>query len=63
MQVISVSMEIFFLQKVRSWNEEGRETVPLVEVVELLAPCILHLENRTGEKIITIIIRKGLDLY
>ncbi len=31
--------------------------------MELLIPCILHLENRIGEKIITIIIRKGLDAY
>jgi hypothetical protein len=35
----------------------------LVEVVELLIPCILHLENWIGEKIITMILRKGLDPY
>jgi hypothetical protein len=28
--------------------------------VELLIPCILHLENRVGEKMITIILRKAL---
>jgi len=62
---VSVSMEkyIFFLERVRMWKAEGRESVPLVEVVELLIPCILHLENRIGEKIITIILRKGLDCY
>jgi hypothetical protein len=43
----------FDLEKVRQWNLDGRETVPLVEVVvELLFPCILHLENHVGEKII-----------
>jgi hypothetical protein len=31
--------------------------------VELLIPCILHLENRVGEKVITIILWKALDDY
>jgi hypothetical protein len=61
----SVSMEryIAFLEQVRKWHEMGRDTVPLVEVIELLIPCILHLENRIGEKIVTIILRMGLDVY
>ena len=51
----SVELEkcIAVLEKVKEWKAQGRETVPLVEVVELLIPCILHLENRVGEKIIT----------
>jgi hypothetical protein len=52
---------ICMLQKVRNWQAEGTEKVPLVEVVELLIPCILHLENRIGEKMITIILRKALN--
>jgi hypothetical protein len=62
---MSIAMEkyIFFLENVRKWNNEGRDTAPLVEVIELLIPCILHLENRIGEKILTIILRKGLDAY
>jgi len=36
-------------------------TVPLVEVVKLIIPCILHLENRVGEKIVTSILRHALD--
>jgi hypothetical protein len=62
---VSTSMEkyISFLERVRGWHNEGRESVPLGEVVELLIPCILHLENRIGEKKITIILRKGLDKY
>jgi hypothetical protein len=61
----SVAMEkyIYFLEQVRRWNDVGQETVPLVKVVELLIPCILHLENHIGEKIITIILRKGLDAF
>jgi hypothetical protein len=61
----SVVMEkyISYLLNVRKWKNEGRETVSIVEVVELLIPCILHLENRVGEKLITIILRKGLDTY
>lgn len=38
-------------------------TVPLVQVIELLFPCMLHLENHWGEKIITIILWKGLDAF
>ncbi len=34
-----------------------------MEVLELLIPCILHLENRIGEKIITILLRMGLNLH
>jgi hypothetical protein len=52
---------IAVLEKVKEWDSQGRETVPLVEVVELIVPCILHLENRVGEKIITIILRRALD--
>jgi hypothetical protein len=52
----SVIMEakISCLLKVWQWKTDGVETVPLVEVVELLIPCILHLENHVGEKVITI---------
>jgi len=62
---LAVAMEkyIKFLKNVRQWSDSGREFVPLVELVELLIPCILHLENRVGEKIISIIIKKGTDLY
>jgi hypothetical protein len=61
----SVSWEkyIHFLQQVRRWKETGQETAPLVDVMELLILCIFHLENHIGEKIITIILRKGLDLF
>jgi hypothetical protein len=55
---------IKYLENVRKWHEDGRDKVPLlIEVLELLIPCILHLENRVSEKIITSIIRKGLDMY
>jgi hypothetical protein len=62
---LNVSMEqyISFLAKVRAWSNDGYETAPLVEVMELLIPCILHLENRIAEKIVTIILWKGLDNY
>jgi len=30
--------------------------------VELLIPCILHLENRVGEKLLTMILRKATEL-
>jgi hypothetical protein len=61
----SVAMEkyISYLLNVCKWKNEGRKTVSIVEVVELLIPCDLHLENRVGEKLIAIILRKGLDTY
>jgi hypothetical protein len=60
----SVALEkyICFLEHIRKWNEGGHDKVPLIEVLELLIPCILHLENRVGEKLITAILRKALDL-
>jgi len=62
---MSVAMEnyVSFLEHVKHWNEQGLETVPLVQIIEFLIPCILHLENRVGEKIISCIVKKGLDLY
>ena len=51
------------LEKVKQWYASGRETVPLVEVIELLIPCIIHCENRVGEKIITILLRRQLDAF
>jgi hypothetical protein len=50
------------LNKLKDWHEERNETIPLIEYIELLIPCILHLENRVGEKIVTMIIWKGLEL-
>jgi len=60
---LALESRIALLEKVKKWKEQGRRRVPLVEFVELLIPCILHLENRVGEKIITMILRKGLDLW
>jgi hypothetical protein len=44
-----------------AWKNEGILKVPLVHYVELLIPCILHLENRVGEKLLTMILRIGMD--
>jgi hypothetical protein len=48
---------------VRQWYQEGVDKVPLVELIELLIPCILHLENQVGEKIINMIIRFGFQKH
>ncbi len=53
---------INFLLQVQEWKSSSRESVPLVEVIELLIPCVLHLENRCNEKILTSIIRLGFNL-
>jgi hypothetical protein len=42
---IILETKISSLPKVRQWRADGIEAVSLVEVVELLIPCILHLEN------------------
>jgi hypothetical protein len=54
-----IAMEnwIRFLLQVREWHSKGHEVVPLVEVIELLIPCVLHLENRANEKNLTSIVR------
>jgi hypothetical protein len=57
---VDVERAISILERIRQWKEEGLEEAALVELVELLIPCILHLENRVGEKMITIILRKAL---
>jgi len=61
---VSISMEKYltFLENVRQWHEDGRDRVPIIEILELLVPCILHLENRVGEKLLTTILRKAIDL-
>jgi hypothetical protein len=55
--------KIALLMKIKQWKEDGIKRAPLVEFIELLIPCILHLENRVGEKIITMILQKGFDLW
>lgn len=40
----------------RKWKQDGVLKIPVVAFVELLIQCILHLENRVGEKIITMIL-------
>jgi hypothetical protein len=47
---------IELLDTVKQWYDSGWTEVPLVEVIELIIPCILHLENRVNEKIVTTIL-------
>lgn len=49
---MSVAMEkpVKYLDNLCKWNETGCDKVALVEILELLIPCILHLENRAGKK-------------
>jgi hypothetical protein len=51
------------LDSVKQWRESRGLNVPLVEVIEILIPCILHLENRVNEKIITSIMRADLNAH
>jgi len=51
------------LDLVKQLHESGRLNVPLVEVLENLIPCILHLENCAKEKIITSILRAGFNAH
>ena len=46
-------------------RDEGDEMVQLAKVVELLKPLILNLQNRfrIGEKLIIIILWKGMDAF
>jgi hypothetical protein len=58
---VQLEQKIQFLLNVHQWHQEGIEKVPLVEFVERLIPCILHLENHVGEVVVTMIIRLGLE--
>jgi len=59
---VALEARIALLKKVRQWKHEGILKVPLIEFVELLIPCLLHLENRVGEKLLTMILRKATEL-
>jgi hypothetical protein len=58
---VLMERRINFLMSIKEWHNSGNDSIPLMAIIELLIPCILHLENRVGEKIITIILRKGLE--
>jgi hypothetical protein len=62
-QSVQMERSIESLEKVKQWHEQGRETAPLVEVIELLIPCILHLENHVAEKALTILFRRKLNEF
>jgi hypothetical protein len=55
--------EAHFLSAVQEWYDNGCKEVPLVKVGEILIACILHLKNYVSEKILTMILRCGLDKY
>jgi hypothetical protein len=61
----SIVMETYitYLEKVRQWVDDGRESIPLVEVIELLIPCILHFDNRIAGKILTVFLRRFYDSW
>jgi len=59
---VTIECRLALLTRVREWKNKGILKVPLVEYIELLIPCILHLENRVGEKILTMILRKAIEL-
>ena len=44
-----------------SRGEEGKEAAMIL--IEQAIPCILHLENRVAEKIITMLLSLGAELY
>jgi len=55
-ECVQLERSILVLENVKKWHEQGLESVPLVDVIELLIPCILHCENRVGEKNLTILL-------
>jgi hypothetical protein len=60
---VFVERRIQCLLSLKEWKDSGKDEIPLLTIIELLIPCILHLENRVGEKIITMILRKGMEEY
>jgi hypothetical protein len=62
-ECVALEKALTHLEMVKKWHESGLVTVPLVDIIEILIPCILHCENRVGEKIITILLWRQLDQY
>jgi hypothetical protein len=60
---VFIERRLRFLISLKEWKSDGRGSVPLMDIIELLIPCILHLENHVGEKIITMILQKGLEKF
>jgi len=61
-ECVFIERRLELLNQLKEWHEQGVQEIPLIPFIELLIPCILHLENRVGEKILTMILRHGLDL-
>jgi hypothetical protein len=58
---IKLEQEIYARSITREW-ELFPDDNPLIEYVEKMIPCILHLENRIGEKILSMILFKAEEL-
>jgi hypothetical protein len=39
-----------YLENEQKWVDSGKVDISLVQIIELLIPCILHFENCIGEK-------------
>jgi hypothetical protein len=57
--VVEVQIERI-LQSI-SRGDEGKEAA--LVLISQTIPCIMHLENRAGEKLITVLLALGADLY
>jgi len=52
---------IMLMQKAIERSAQGREAALML--IHQAIPCIMHLENRSGEKILTMLLSIGADLY
>jgi hypothetical protein len=62
-ECVALEKALTHLEMVKKWHESGLVIIPLVDVIEILIPCILHSEYHVGEKIITILLWRQQDQY
>ena len=60
-EVLALEQTIKLMQRAVQRNSEGKEAALLL--IKQVPPCIMHLENRIGEKIITMLIGYGAMRY
>lgn len=59
--VLKVELRLELVMQAIDRGEEGKEAALLL--ISQAIPCIMHLENRVGEKIITVLLSLGAELF
>ncbi len=60
-QFLIVEVKLERIQESISRGDEGKETAQML--ISQIIPCIMHLENRVGEKLITVLLARASEAY